>query len=162
MMIIRHTTEADWETLRQIRLAALLDSPTAFGVRHADAAADSESQWRERAAGKGRAHFLLAFIDGAAAGMIAGVMSPTLEFNLIAMWVKPECRGMAVAAGLVDAIKAHAVAKGHARIVLDVSPANERAAAFYRRQGFAFLPEWEALASHPEISVQKMAWQTAQ
>jgi ribosomal protein S18 acetylase RimI-like enzyme len=65
---------------------------------------------------------------------------------------------MDVAARLVDAMKASAVSQGHARVVLDVSPDNGRAAAFYRRQGFAFLPEWEALASHPDISVQKMEW----
>jgi ribosomal protein S18 acetylase RimI-like enzyme len=41
---------------------------------------------------------------------------------------------------------------------LDVSPDNERAAAFYRKHGFSFLPEWEALESHPDIEVQKMEW----
>ncbi|WP_431478697.1 hypothetical protein [Massilia eburnea] len=56
-------------------------------------------------------------------------------------------------------MKAHAQAKGHARVVLDVSPANERAAAFYLKRGFRFLPHWEALESHPHIRVQKMAWQ---
>jgi RimJ/RimL family protein N-acetyltransferase len=42
--------------------------------------------------------------------------------------------------------------------VLDVSPDNARAAAFYKKQGFVFLPEWEALESHPHIQVQKMEW----
>jgi ribosomal protein S18 acetylase RimI-like enzyme len=101
---------------------------------------------------------MLAFADGAAAGMVAGVVSASSEFNLIAMWVRPAHRGTPVAAGLVESMKAHAIAKGHARVVLDVSPHNERAAAFYRKQGFSFLPEWEALASHPEIKVQKMEW----
>ena len=41
---------------------------------------------------------------------------------------------------------------------LDVSPDNRRAAAFYRKQGFVFLPEWEPLESHPHIQVQKMEW----
>jgi ribosomal protein S18 acetylase RimI-like enzyme len=157
-MIVRHTTEEDWQTLKDIRLAALLDAPTAFGVTHASAAANSDAQWRERAANRGQAQFLLAFVDGVAAGLVGGVVSPAFEFNLIAMWVKPEYRGSDVAAGLVDSIKARAVAQGHSRVVLDVSPDNRRAAAFYRRQGFAFLPEWEPLASHPEIKVQKMEW----
>lgn len=160
-MIIRPTTEADWETLKEIRLASLLDAPTAFGVSYADAAADSDSQWCDRAAGGGRAQFLLAFMHGVTVGMIGAVVSRTLEFNLIAMWVKPECRGMDVAAGLVEGIKTRALAQGHARVVLDVSPDNERAAAFYRKQGFSFLPEWEALASHPDITVQKMEWRAS-
>jgi ribosomal protein S18 acetylase RimI-like enzyme len=50
------------------------------------------------------------------------------------------------------------VAQGHRRVVLDVSPDNARAAAFYRKLGFSFLPEWEPLASYPEITVQKMEW----
>jgi ribosomal protein S18 acetylase RimI-like enzyme len=157
-MIIRSTTETDWEVLKEIRLASLLDTPTAFGITHASAAANTEAQWRDRAAGRGPAQFMLALVDGAAAGMVAGIVSERQEFNLIAMWVRPGYRGSPVAAGLVDAMKQHAAARGHARVVLDVSPQNERAAAFYRKQGFAFLPEWEPLASHPDIKVQKMEW----
>jgi ribosomal protein S18 acetylase RimI-like enzyme len=157
-MIIRSTNEADWEVLKEIRLASLLDAPTAFGVTYASAAANSEAQWRDRAAGRGPAQFMLAFVDGAAVGMVAGVVSAKQEFNLIAMWVRPEHRGTPVAASLVEAMKRHAFDRGHTRVVLDVSPENERAAAFYRRRGFVFLPEWEALESHPEINVQKMEW----
>jgi ribosomal protein S18 acetylase RimI-like enzyme len=157
-MVIRPTTEEDWEVLKEIRLASLLDAPTAFGVSHASAAANSEAQWRDRAAGRGPAQFLLAFVDGAAVGMVAGIVSERQEFNLIAMWVRPGHRGSPIAASLVESMKVHAASRGHARVVLDVSPHNERAAAFYRKQGFSFLPECEALASHPEISVQKMEW----
>lgn len=159
-MIIRHTTEEDWEILKEIRLASLCDAPTAFGVSHASAATESDSQWRDRAAGRGRAEFLLAFVDGVAVGMVGGAVSAKSEFNLIAMWLRPEYRGTAAASLLVEAIKERALERGHARVVLDVAPENQRAAAFYRKQGFSFLPEWEALASHPEISVQKMAWQS--
>lgn len=157
-MTIRATSADDWETLKAIRLAALRDAPTAFGVSHATAAAYSDAQWRERAAGP-HPEFLLAFRDGVAAGMIGGgVSAATSEYNLIGMWVKPEHRGTDTATRLVRAIKARAAAKGHDRVVLDVAPDNARAAAFYRKQGFVFLPEWEPLASHPEIQVQKMAW----
>jgi ribosomal protein S18 acetylase RimI-like enzyme len=157
-MLIRRTTIEDWERLKQVRLAALLDAPTAFGVTHASAAAYSDAQWRERASSANGSEFYLAFIDDVAVGMAAAAMSEARELNLIAMWVQPDYRGTGAAAGLIDAIKARALAQGHAGIVLDVAPENERATAFYRKQGFAFLPEWEALASHPEIMLQKMAW----
>jgi GNAT superfamily N-acetyltransferase len=157
-MMIRATTEDDWEVLREIRLAALADAPTAFGVTYASAAANTEAQWRDRAAGRGPGRFVLGFVEGVAVGVAAGVVSAASDYNLIAMWVRPEYRGAGVAAGLVEAVKQDAVARGHGRVVLDVSPANERAAAFYRKLGFAFLPEWEALESHPEITVQKMEW----
>lgn len=160
-MIIRHTTEEDWEMLKAMRLASLLDAPTAFGVSHATAAAHSDSQWRDRASGRGQAQYLLAFIDDAPVGMVGGVVSPTSEFNLIAMWIKPAHRGTAAATRLVDSIKTHAVSQGHARVVLDVAPDNARAAAFYRKQGFSFLPVWDALESHPDIKVQKMEWRAS-
>jgi ribosomal protein S18 acetylase RimI-like enzyme len=157
-MEIRTTSADDWEILKEIRLAALRDAPTAFGVSHATAAGYSDAQWRERAAGP-HPLFLLAFRDGMAAGMIGGgVSAATGEYNLIAMWVRPQHRGTDTATRLVQAIKARAAAQGHERIVLDVAPGNARASAFYRKQGFVFLPEWEPLASHPEIQVQKMAW----
>ncbi len=158
-MLIRHTTEQDWPILKALRLAALLDCPTAFGVTHASAAGNPDQQWRDRAAARGPATYLLAFSGDTPIGMVGGVVSAAQEFNLIAMWVRPDQRGSGAAAALVDAMKAHAQAKGHARVVLDVSPANERAAAFYLKRGFRFLPHWEALESHPHIRVQKMAWQ---
>lgn len=158
-MLIRPTTEADWPLLKELRLAALLDAPTAFGVSHASAAANPDAQWRDRAAARGPATYLLAFAsDGAPAGMIGGVLSAAQEFNLIAMWVPPAQRGSGAAAALVQAMKQHAVAQGHQRVVLDVSPDNARAAAFYLKQGFRFLPHWEPLESHPHIQVQKMEW----
>lgn len=158
-MHIRHTTEPDWTTLKALRLAALLDSPTAFGVTHASAAANPDEQWRDRAAGRGPATYLLAFCsEGTPVGMVGGVVSAAHEFNLIAMWVKPAHRGSGSAAALVDAMKAHAQALGHRRVVLDVAPDNQRAAAFYLKRGFSFLPHWEALESHPHIQLQKMEW----
>lgn len=157
-MIIRPTTGDDWATLKAIRLAALRDAPMAFGVEYATAAANSDDQWRTRASGRGAARFFLAIENEEAAGLIAGVADDAGQTELIAMWVRPESRGMGVADRLVAAVKALAVASGHARVLLDVSADNARAASFYRRQGFVFLPEWEPLASHPEIHVQKMEW----
>ena len=157
-ILIRPTEEDDWRTLKEVRLAALLDTPDAFGLSHASAAAYSEAQWRERAAQRTAGQYLLAFVDGAAAGMAGHFISDSAEFNLIAMWVRPQYRGREIAAGLVDTVKARAVSGGHGRVVLDVSPDNGRAACFYLKQGFAFLPEWEQLASNPAITLQKMAW----
>ncbi|GGE88053.1 GNAT family N-acetyltransferase [Massilia psychrophila] len=160
-MLIRAANEDDWALLRQIRLDALCDAPTAFGVSHATAAANSDTQWRDRASGRGPAYFVLALVNGVAVGLAGGVISASAEPALIAMWVRPAHRGAAVAAGLVGAIKQWAVGHGHERLVLSVSPDNERAAAFYRKQGFRFLPEWEVLESDPQIQLQKMVWQAA-
>jgi ribosomal protein S18 acetylase RimI-like enzyme len=165
-MIIRPTTEDDWTALKAIRLAALLDAPTAFGVSHQAAAAQTEAQWRERAAAatasRPKTTFWLAFGDAAsndAIGMIGAGVDGHGHYNLIGMWVAPARRGSGAARGLVDAVKARAIELGHRRVVLDVAPENARAARFYQNQGFVFIDEWEPLASHPAIRVQKMAWQ---
>lgn len=158
-MLIRPTIEADWDALKSIRLAALLDAPTAFGVSYQAAAAYTEAQWRQRAATGGTAFWLAFEADGGApVGMIGGAVDGKGHYNLIGMWVAGPHRGSSAARQLVDAVKAHAVEQGHRRIVLDVAPDNARAARFYLNQGFTFLDEWAPLASHPEIRVRKMAW----
>lgn len=155
---VRASTEEDWEILKTIRLAALQDSPGAFGLSYATAAAYSEQQWRECASHGTQPEFLLAIDQGRAVGLIGDTVRPTQECNLIAMWVDPKCRGSGVAGRLVDAIKTRAIERGYRRVVLRVSPDNARAANLYRRHGFVFLPEWEPLASQPGLKVQKMEW----
>ncbi|MYN40048.1 GNAT family N-acetyltransferase [Duganella sp. FT109W] len=158
MTDIRYTKEEDWQELKRIRLAALQDAPQAFGVSHASAAAYTDDAWRDRAAGRGKARFILAFDGGEAVGIVGHVPNDQQELELIAMWVAPSHRGTAVATHLVDMVKSHAASQTYQRILLDVAPNNQRAAAFYQKLGFAFLPEWEPLESHPHIQLQKMEW----
>jgi GNAT superfamily N-acetyltransferase len=158
MVDIRYITEDDWQALKQVRLAALLDAPTAFGVTHAAAAAYTDQAWRDRAAGRGPARYLLAFEDAIAVGIVAHLPGANNELELIAMWVAPAQRGTDVGVQLVGAVKAWAITNDCRRVLLDVSPDNARASAFYQKLGFVFLPEWAPLDSHPEIQVQKMAW----
>lgn len=158
MITVRPTTLQDWKTLKEIRLAALLDAPAAFGVGHETAAYYSEAVWQARAAGASDLEYFLGFVDGQAAGMAGASTSPAGEFKLIAMWAKPGHRGSGVAAVVVEAVKGRAVQLGHASVVLSVSADNKRAVAFYHKLGFSFLPEWEPLASNPQISLQKMVW----
>lgn len=160
-LVIRATDPADWQDLKATRLAALLDAPTAFGVSHASAAAYLDEDWQRRAASSSERAFLLAYVGGKPVGIAAHAVSAKGECNLLAMWVAPAFRAMGIAAALVDAVKQRAVAGGHRRLVLDVSPDNHRAAAFYEKQAFVFLPEWEPLESHPHIQVQKMEWVAA-
>lgn len=160
-LAIRATEAADWQGLKATRLAALFDAPTAFGASHASAAAFTDEDWQQRALSTPQRTFLLAYAGSQAIGIAAHVVNGHGEASLQAMWVKREYRGMEIAAGLVDAVKQLCVAAGQTRLVLDVSPVNARAAAFYKKQGFVFLPEWEALDSHPHIQVQKMEWLAA-
>jgi ribosomal protein S18 acetylase RimI-like enzyme len=157
LITVRPAREDDWSSLKAVRLAALLDAPTAFGVSHQEASAYTDEQWRTRASGR-QTVFWLAFEGSEAIGMIGGAVSQAKRYNLIGMWVAPPARGSGVAGELVGAVKSHALAQGYERVFLDVAPENLRAARFYRKQGFVFIDEWEPLASHPHIRVQTMEW----
>ena len=157
-MDIRLAQEQDWMLLKQVRLAALLDAPTAFGVSYQAAADYTDAQWMQRAASETGTRFWLAIKDGLPLGMIGAGVSGANRFNLIGMWVAPALRGSGVASRLVGAVKSCALEQGYEQVYLDVAPDNARAASFYLKQGFNFVDEWEPLQSHPHIMVQSMLW----
>lgn len=156
-MEIRTTQKDDWKLLKQIHLAALQDTPTAFGVSYATAAADSDAQWQARAAGE-RTQFWLALDGCRPVGLVGAGFRNASRYELIAMWVEPAARGAGVADALVAAVKARAVALGQEALFLEVAAENSRAVQFYRRHGFVFLDEWEPIDSHPHILAQSMRW----
>ena len=65
-MDIRLTQTSDWVLLKQVRLAALQDAPTAFGVSYQTAASYTDEQWQERADSGTGTQFWLAIKDGKA------------------------------------------------------------------------------------------------
>jgi len=154
---IRLTTTDDWQRLKQVRLAALLDAPKAFGVSHETASRYTDEQWQERASSRGTA-FWLAFVEGRAVGMVGAALGEAGRFNLIGLWLEPDARGYGLAACLVSAVKTRAVEQGHEQVFLDVAPENLHAVRLYQQQGFVFLDEWEALESHPQVKVRGMMW----
>lgn len=156
-MDIRVTQKQDWLLLKQIRLAALQDTPTAFGVSYETAAADSDAQWQVRAAGE-RTWFWLAFDDDRPVGLVGAGFRDPARYELIAMWVEPAARGAGVADALVAAVKARAVELGLEALYLEVALENTRAVQFYQRHGFVFMDEWEPIDSHPHILAQSMRW----
>jgi len=159
-MQIRRTSEADWQMLQHLRLAALLDAPAAFGLTYSIAAAYSEAQWRERAGGRSEPIFWLALDQHQPLGLIGGITAPDQpgEYHLISLWVAPAARGRGVGDALIAAVQAHARSTGFPRVALRVAPDNLPAVTLYQRHGFAFRDEWVALQSHPEIAVQTMVW----
>jgi len=159
-VVIRPATEEDWQAVKAIILAALLDSPTAFGLSYDTAAAYGEQQWRDYASERTQPQYLLAIEQGHPVGLIGDAINRSREYNLIAMWVDPICRGKGTGDRLVDAILARAIRRGHRRVVLKVSPGNIHAVGLYRRHGFEFLREREALSGQPAIILQKMEWKS--
>jgi ribosomal protein S18 acetylase RimI-like enzyme len=159
-MKIRATDKRDWMILKEIRLAALLESPTAFGVSFQTAITNSDEQWKQRASSEAQPKFWLAFKDEKAIGMIGAGVDPTDRYNLIAMWVEPASRELGVADRLIDAVKFDAISKGFKQIFLDVSPSNLKASRLYKKHGFVFIAEDKPLTSYPDIQAQTMKWQS--
>jgi ribosomal protein S18 acetylase RimI-like enzyme len=145
MIEIQVLTPDDWHVWRRLRLAALADAPHAFGSVLADwqGEGDREERWRARLELAG-SYNLVASLNAIPVGMASGVPADEDErglasgaAELISMWVVPEARGRGVADQLIDHIEAWARDEGAIRLHLAVAAGNERAAALYRRHGFA-------------------------
>ena len=148
---IDQVTAALLPTYRDVRIAALIDSPRAFWSTYEQAAARTDDDW---------AHFLdsgprtwLAF-DGArpvgTVGLWRGEGQPDDEITLIGMWVASVVRGTDVAQRLVRTALRAASDAAVRRVVLDVAHENARAWAFYSRIGF-----------RPTGDVASMPWDSA-
>ena len=142
MIEVRALTPASWQIWRELRLAALAGAPDAFGSRLADWQDAGEERWRERLAIPGSVNFV-AVLDGEPAGMASGVPGDDGTPELISMWVSPAGRGRGIGDRLVQAVAQWARQQGAAALRLTVAEDNEKAAALYRRNGFASTGEVE-------------------
>jgi ribosomal protein S18 acetylase RimI-like enzyme len=158
-IVIRRLAVDDWEQARAARLAALADAPYAFASTLAKERAYDDDHWRRRAAsGRTFGAFDGARIVGLATGIpteeldgrgTPGAAAPSTSANssrpgtaepdwqLVGMWVAPDYRGQGVADRLVETVCDRARESGAATVTLWVTEMNDRAAAFYRRHGFA-------------------------
>jgi len=150
--------ENDWEDLREIRLASLKESPEAFCLSYQEAISYTSEDWKLRASEKEGPRFLITYKDTAPIGIIGGVFANE-EYELIAMWVTPECRSSGVGVQLVEALKDHASSLGHTNIMLRVSLGNEAACRLYAKCGFSVVGKAGALVSDDNIKLHKMVWQ---
>ena len=147
-LTVRALTEEDWETYRQIRLAALSESPTAFVSTAAEEGALDEDFWRLRMR---RSVRLLAERDGQPIGVASvGDAKPVIGdgdseidglagekvAEIFGMWVEPSSRGSGVAWRLVEAAATEAHGTGHSHLMLWVAVDNGRAVAFFSSYGF--------------------------
>lgn len=107
---VRRVQPDEWELLRQTRLSALADAPSAFGTTYAEAVERPESWWRawaERSAtGDAQAMFLA--WDGTRPVGIAGVFRDESHCQVISMWTDPQYRGRGIGHVLLDAVVVYA------------------------------------------------------
>lgn len=145
MKIIR-AGEDDWERVREVRLRALRDSPSAFTSSLEREEGFREQHWRMRL--RGSTWFLAdddATPDGAdggragAIGVVCGMEEPGApagDRHVVALWVAPDDRGRGVGQRLLAAVEDWAREQGAATLSLWLVDGNESAARAYRRRGF--------------------------
>lgn len=153
-MHIDRLDEDEWERLRVVRLAALLDAPEAFGTRHEDAAALAEASWREQLR---RLATFIAVQEERDVGMVRGIPHADLDDTtyLISMWVDPKARRQGVGSALIDAIVGWTLGMGRRRVLLDVRTDNAAAQQLYRAKGFAPTGEQVQVGAFTELQFSK-------
>jgi GNAT superfamily N-acetyltransferase len=159
MVLVRGVTAEDWQVLRDIRLAALLDAPSAFGSTYAQEIALTEQDWRDRAAN--RINFL-AYLPEASiagpAGLAGGYVEQPGQAELVSMWVSPLARGGGVGEALIERVAQWAKEEADgATLHLWVTDSNKSALRLYERCGFTLTGERQPLPSDPSLNEVAMS-----
>ena len=156
MVLVRATTMADWQALREIRLQALHDAPDAFASTYAREAAFGAGEWHRRATRDGS--FIAFLPEVAPAGLGGGYLAAPGVVELVGMFVRPQARGRGVGEAVVDAVAGWARTQGASIVHLWVTETNKHARLLYERRGFTATAERQPLPSNPalgEIGMQR-------
>lgn len=139
----------EWRDLRELRLEALQDAPTAFVERYEISVEQPDQFWQDRVERGARSDTAATFVARTSAGdgglvgkatcFIEDDITDHVSAHLVGVYVTPAWRGRPdVAQRLLEtAIDWALQTKRADNVRLFVTDTNERAAAFYRRIGFA-------------------------
>jgi ribosomal protein S18 acetylase RimI-like enzyme len=156
---IRPAVEDDWQTLRDTRLAALKDIPSAFGSTLARERGYTEEDWR-RWIGQSRMGdqqiLYLAFEGTNCVGIVGAFDQQARVVRLISMWVAPHARRRGLGRRLVDAVIDWSRSIGTDVVELHVTEGNAAAESLYRLMGFEPTEETMALPSDPTYKLRLM------
>jgi len=143
----------EWRVWRDIRLRALLDTPTAFGSTYDREIAFTEPDFRDRLGASGPA--VLAMAADEPVGMGAGYQDSEGWLHVVAMWGDPAWRGRRVGQMVLDVIVGWARERG-LRVHLDVTTGNSAARRLYERYGFVGAGETRPLRPGSRHNIERM------
>lgn len=117
--------ETNVAVFKATRLAALLESPSAFGSTHEQESRLSDADWLKRAAessGDRRVGFL-ALSSSGACGIVSGCVDDddSSLIELTSMWVAPTYRRRGIGGSLIDAVVEWARGREAGRLRLNVT-----------------------------------------
>ena len=133
---VRALGEEDWQVYRDVRLAALAESPDAFAATASQEQEYDEEFWRKRMS---RSRRLVAEQDGAVVGVVSVGHKATHDekvSELFGLWVSPDLRGKGVAWRLVEAGVDQARDDSYDFVLYWVGTDNGRGVAFASSFGF--------------------------
>jgi len=155
-LITRQTAMA----LKDVRLRALQDTPSAFGSTYAKESQLADADWLERAArwsGERAAGYLA--VDAAIPCGIAAVYldrDDGTQAHLVSMWVAPAHRRLGIGRLLVHAVLAWAHMRSARTLQLMVTCNNAPAIRFYQRLGFTMTGQTEPYPNDPALIEYEM------
>ena len=151
---VRRVRTDEGPLLKSVRLAALTDSPSAFGSSYAAEADLPDEHWTDRAmlgaAGERSATFF-GIVDESVVGLVSAYRPDRagLSAELVSMWVSPAHRRAGIAAELVTAVVVWAHQTGMASVELWVTRGNDAAVLLYEMAGFCLTGDHQPLPSDP-------------
>lgn len=159
MVLVRETVMDDWQALRDIRLEALRDAPTAFWSTYEQEAPRGEEHWRDRSS---RGGTFLAFLTEATeaaepVGLIGAYQADAKTVELVSMYVRPVARGRGVGEALVATVIDWASRRNAASVHLWATETNAPARALYERCGFTLTGERQQMPFDPSLGEVAMS-----
>lgn len=154
---------SEWEEYREIRLAALKDSPSAFAATWQQEVEYPVERWKMRAqrSQDGVARIVVVAVEAGQWIGLAGGYRPgdrAADAELISMWVTAGYRGHGVGRALVGAILSWAEGYRARDIGLWVNKTNRSAISLYQATGFRPTGEVNQLPSdHDQQEIRMLA-----
>lgn len=136
IVTVTEARPVDWEAVRDLRLAALADTPEAFcATLEAERQLD-QAAWRARIE-RPRCRTLIAWLEQEAVGLVE--IEPWDDGEVAGIggvWVAPDGRGLGVGDALIAEVLEVARRRGYTRAALEVGDHNVYAQELYARHGF--------------------------
>ena len=130
------TTVNDFDRLRALRLAALKDTPDAFGAKYEDEVNKPISEWQDRLK---NTNWCFVVADGVDIGLLAvdrAEKDRNSDCWLSSWWIRDEFRGSGIPKLMLNWVEQLCIEKKWEKIGLGVWPDNLRAISAYKKLGF--------------------------
>ena len=135
-IIFRKAQDSDWKKYKDIRLAALLYSPDAFGSSYEKESKLTDDDWKNFL--KKGSNFYFAFDKGQPVGLIGYFTKsdqPDSRY-IFSMWVHFEYRNKSIGQILVENVILAATQEDAHSLITGYASSNSRAKDFYIKLGF--------------------------